>query len=371
MPILDLQKRTRELGRIRIGHQVEGTRRDGSTYTRPEKLDRFRLTSQSKALLDKVAELYGGTVEEWTPRGGVQQWEVVTDAKRIPILVPPQPVTQWHEAWRASGCVHRCDGYTEMITGEPCDPEDPDHKEALTRPTTRLNVVLRNVEGLGVWRLESHGWNAAMELPDAAAFLERAGGYIEGHLALEERKSIGENQKGEAETRKFMVPIIEIDVTPAELLAGKGSIAPPAIGGPVAAITAGSGDSGLQPYFDLLDAAETTGDVMAVFEKAKADGILGEKSTAGKDHPLFVAIGDKGRALSAEAEPVEGQVVDDDEDTTALWMVCIGRAGELGMNLWNVQEALQEFAGVTSAEASVSILEAFLEDLNRREPVNA
>ena len=81
MPILALQKRARELGRIRIGQK--------GAKGQPQKLDRFRLTSPSKHVIEKVAELYGGTVQEWTPAGGAQQWEVITDARRLPIMVPP------------------------------------------------------------------------------------------------------------------------------------------------------------------------------------------------------------------------------------------------------------------------------------------
>src|SRR3954464_4210914 len=107
MPILGLQQRIRELGRIRMGQVVRGS----NGKTRPEKLDRFRLTSASRELLEKVAALYGGEVADWTPaNGGPAQFEVVTEARRLPILVPPQPVTQWYELWSGGGCQRRCDG---------------------------------------------------------------------------------------------------------------------------------------------------------------------------------------------------------------------------------------------------------------------
>ena len=208
MPIANLARRPRELGRIRIGQRVTG--QDGKT--RPAKLDRFRVTSASRLLLDQVAGLYGGEVHVWQPPSGPQQFEVVTAAARIPVLVPPQPVSQWLETWSAGGCVHRCDGVTEVISGLPCDG-GPEHIEA--KPTTRLNVILRDVAAVGVFRLESHGWNAAAELPDMAAFLAQAGGYVDGWLALEERVS-----KAGGQTRRFIVPTIEVDITPAELLAG-------------------------------------------------------------------------------------------------------------------------------------------------------
>src|SRR4051812_47766292 len=166
MPILDIQKRARELGRIRTGSKAA----NGA----PTKLSKFRITSASKPLLEKVAALYGGDVVEWTPVGGAQQWEVYTNVARIPIYVPPQPVTQWYEAWTAGGCIHRCDGETDYITGEACDSYNEDSLHHQSKPTTRLNVVLCEVEGIGFFRLESHGWNAAVELPQAAEFLAQA-----------------------------------------------------------------------------------------------------------------------------------------------------------------------------------------------------
>ena len=37
----------------------------------------------------QIAELYGGQVQPWTPAGGTQQWEVVSDTK-IALVTPAQ-----------------------------------------------------------------------------------------------------------------------------------------------------------------------------------------------------------------------------------------------------------------------------------------
>lgn len=259
MPILDLQKRARELGRIRIG-QVQPT---SGGRTRPAKLDKFRLTSASKALLEKVAALYGGTVKEWTPlNGGAAQWEVLTDATRLPILVPPQPVSQWYELWSGGGCQRRCDGQREILTEAPCLCAQADDR--ICKPTTRLNVVLRDVEGIGVFRLETHGYYAAVELPNVAGFLEQAGGYVGAFLVLEERTVKRDNQ-----TRRFMVPAIEIEgVTPGQLVSGQ--VAAPAVaGGQRAAI-----ESGAQRDFVAdIAAAGSRDDVVALWRAAKDAGV--------------------------------------------------------------------------------------------------
>ncbi|MFJ9558075.1 hypothetical protein ACIRPH_30080 [Nocardiopsis sp. NPDC101807] len=217
MPILDIQQRTRELGRIRIGQ----TQPTSNGKSRPAKLDRFRLTSASRPLLERVAELYGGEVRAWTPaNGGPSQWEVVTNSDRLPVLVPPQAVSQWYELWSGGGCQRRCDGQREILTESPCIC-GPDPATRLCKPTTRLNVVLSDVEGVGVWRLESHGFYAAVELPAVAELLAQTRGYIRASLGLEERTA-----KRSGQTLRWMVPILEVDITPSALMAGEGGIAP-------------------------------------------------------------------------------------------------------------------------------------------------
>lgn len=213
MPILTLQRRSRELGRIRIGQQVPT--KDGKM--RPEKLDKFRVTSASRPLLEKVAALYGGEVVEWNNNGSAQ-FEVFTTSTRLPVLVPPQPVSQFFELWSGGGCQRRCDGNRELLTDKPCLCE-PDPEDRQCKPTTRLNVVLRDVEGVGVFRLESHGYYAATELPTTAEFLAQQAGYIVGWLSLEAR-TVVRNGK----TKRFVVPTIEVDVTPAALMAGGAGI---------------------------------------------------------------------------------------------------------------------------------------------------
>lgn len=263
MPILTLQRRSRELGRIRIGQQVAvGT--DGKT--RPEKLDRFRLTSASRALLDKAAALYGGTVTEWT-NGGATQYEVITTATRLPVLVPPQPVSQWYELWSGGGCQRRCDGEREVLTDQPCLCS-PDPEDRACKPTTRLNVVLRDVEGVGVWRLESHGYYAATELPSTAEFLAQTSGYIQGWLSLEERVIKRNNQ-----TRRFMVPTIEVDVTPAALMTGGGAPAALAAGAPPAAEPPAPPPAKPEPITVAeVRTAATLTELRALYERAKASG---------------------------------------------------------------------------------------------------
>jgi hypothetical protein len=366
MPILDLQKRARELGRIRLGQKAA----NGA----PQKLDRFRFTTNSEALLDKIAALYGGDVRRW--EGGTQTYELISDATRVPIMVPPQPVSQWFEFWTRAGCQHRCDGHTNVLTDEPCDPEDTKHLEAMKKPTTRLNVVLRDVEGIGVWRVETHGWNAAVELPDVAEFLAAAGGYVNGWLSLEQRTSVEQTDSG-PKTRNYMVPIIEIDVTPAQLMAGHGRVAAPALtGGPVGstpALAAGGSD-----YVALAAEVTDAEGIRGLWRQANGAGHM----TQGlNDHLAKRAAelaaqapggdGEGEGAVRAAPSPntpdadgvVDAELVGDEANPDKVWEEIVRVGGECGMTLPDLQDDVAAFLGGTSAgEASGAELQAFLDD---------
>ncbi|WP_019548430.1 hypothetical protein [Streptomyces sulphureus] len=357
MPILDLQQRTRELGRIRIG--VTAPTQSGSK--RPAKLDRFRFTSASKPLLEKVAALYGGTVADWTPaNGGPAAYEVITEARRVPILVPPQPVSQYYELWSGGGCQRRCDGVTELLADRacPCGP-DPERREC--KPTTRLNVVLRDVPGVGVWRLESHGYYAAVELPGVAELLAKAGGYVEAYLGLEERTA-----KRDGQTRRWMVPTIDIDIAPSALMAGQTSTAAVSNVPERAALEAPRPD-----YVALAEAATTAAAVGELWKQAVQAGHM--------DDQIATALRARGETLKQAAPPspqqgeetpelMEAEIVPDDETPDEapedVWFDIIAAAGKHG---WSTAEVEQRFAqandGLHPSTASASRLRAFLEEV--------
>ncbi len=212
MTILQLQRRLMEAGRIRIGQQVPTK----SGKTRPEKLSTFRLTSRDKRRIEAAAQLYGGTPKPWQAPDG-DQWEVITQRDALDVIVPPSEMcfSQSFELWSGGGCQRRCDGVTEQITDSPClcDPDAPECK-----PHTRLSVMLADLSGLGVWRLDSTGWNSAFELAAAVEIIRTAGAngvLLPARLRLEQRRQVSGG-----ETRRFAVPVLDVDITPAQLLGG-------------------------------------------------------------------------------------------------------------------------------------------------------
>jgi hypothetical protein len=215
MMIIDLQRRLAEVGRIRIGQQV-----NGNGKMRPEKLDTFRLTSPDKQKIDHAAQLFGGEVQPWQAPAG-PQWEVITTTAALDVIVPPSDMafSQHFELWSAGGCQRRCDGRTESITqgGCLCDPDDRD-----CDIHTRLSVMLRDLPGLGVWRLDTSGYNAAVELQGAVQVIQLAAGkghMLPARLRLEQRM-VKRQVDGKPQTRRFVVPVLDVEVSPGQLIAG-------------------------------------------------------------------------------------------------------------------------------------------------------
>lgn len=227
MEILTIQRRLVEVGRIRLGEKK--TSQNGSKY--PARLQRFRLTSRDKERLDQAAALYGGTVREWEG-----QFELYTDTNVLPVaVVPGQAVSQAFELWgqkplpggkkTAVICLRRCDGETEYVSDRACLCSEAD--EQVCKPTTRLSVVLTEVPGIGVWRVEAHGWNAATELIGSVRLLESlvaTGRPVRARLRLDFRQ-----QATETETRQFVVPVLDIDHTLGQVLDTIGSAPRPAL----------------------------------------------------------------------------------------------------------------------------------------------
>lgn len=344
MPIVTIQRRARELGRIRIGQQVPTGRKNdkGEPTFRPEKLDRFRITSASLPLLQRVAELYGGEVREWI-NNGAKQYEVITTATRLPILVPPQPVSQYFELWSGGGCRRRCDGETELLKDKPCVCS-PDPAERECKPTTRLNVILSDVEGIGVFRLESHGYYSATELPEVAEFLARAGSYVPAWLSLEQRTVVRDGK-----TRRWMVPTIEVDVTPAALLAGD-TTAPAQITAPRIALPAAEEPDGLAEWVEQVTAADSLDALRELWRTRPVEMLPPEAQLT------FTSRAAEVRAAEAEQDSPTQQSSEVDE----LWMEALSAAPEESSTS-DVETHFTELIGVEPAAATAEDLRRYLD----------
>ena len=211
MAIIGLQRRIREIGRIRIG--VQADTRTGRRA--PKKLDRFRFTSPDRSVIEAAAAIYGGEAQAWD-NNGAAQWEVITDATELRIALPPDPSdmawSQFYESWGGGFCQKRCDGVRDTIRDRACDC-DPENRDC--KPTSRLSVLLPDIAGLGLWRLESHGYYAAVELAGAIDLIQQMAGahaVIPARLRLELRE-VRRLINNKPTVRKFAVPCIDLDVS--------------------------------------------------------------------------------------------------------------------------------------------------------------
>lgn len=296
-PLIDLQRRLVEVGRIRMGEK------NAQGY--PTKLQTWKLTSRDKVRLDAAAECYGGTVIQWEGHEG--QWAVITATNALPILLMPgQTLSQHYELWSGGGCQRRCDGELESISDGPCKC-DPDNREC--KPHSRLAVMLPDVPGLGCWRLDTQGYYAAVELAGAVDLLEMAtvqGVLLPARLRIDQRTSIRGGQ-----TRHYPVPTLDLDIRPLEMIQiARG-------GQPPAPPTSGALNSGVPPSsFTPLPAAAvgpSLSEGLAAVESggstvprtARSAAPIGESgSDFLSDAPLMVPSADNGPSemLASEAQ---------------------------------------------------------------------
>ena len=216
-PLDQQRRRSPEAGRIRIG--VKSGRA-------MKALDTFRFTSPHEAAINQLAARYGGEPKPWSdPMANKGQFEVITPASSIEIMVIPNGLSTGYELWTGGGCARRCDGYVVEVAMKghdepvesPCICNTKGVREC--DPKTRLNVVLPQINFFGVWRLESKGWNAMEELPgmyDMISNFSEDGKMVRAFLNLEQRTS----KSPSGGTKHYVVPTISLAHTPDELMGG-------------------------------------------------------------------------------------------------------------------------------------------------------
>lgn len=342
-PIL-LQRRHAELGRIRLG--------DKGTKGQPQKLTQFRITSPSERHIRDIATLYGGEARPWR-NGNRDEWEVYTEAKSIPVIVVKGGISQWLETWSGGGCIHRCDGVENALTGEQCDPDDPQHQAA--KPTTRLSVMLRDLDALGVWRLESHGWNSAAELPGLVELAMHVADLVPAHLYLAERISVKDGR-----TNRFIVPGLDLEVSPGRLAAiVSGQVQAPAVGGAQQREAIGAARHHEEPRDWLVEVrdATTEGELEALWNQAKEAGAPNEVAVEIRARVAEIQEANRDRDVERFVE-VQQQANADD-----VWFAVMAAAGKQGMNTADVEADAEAFLGKPAKDADAGELGRYLEHL--------
>lgn len=343
MPILDLDTRFRELGRLRLGEDLGD---------RPTALEHWRLTSAHHDLLEAAAELYGGTVDVW--RDG---FELTTETSELDVLIPFQDVTagQWLELWQGSTLARRCNGRdivninnageTVVVGPCQCDPASRDCK-----PVTHLRVVLPQLPDLGIWRLVTRSVYAAIELPGAVELLLRTHGgeLAPASLAIELRRG--------GKRRPYVLPVLRTHNTLNQLVEAGGSPpaalaapSPPAGSAPAANPSAaapsrpaelGNPDIASEAPRSPVDApTEEAGPPAHTFPKIDLWRRLGRLLA---DNPVSELTTDNPKALIGTLEELEELMLELGlwSPTTAGVLPLDSSAARLGLDDWRVRGVL-------------------------------
>jgi hypothetical protein len=242
--LVGVQRRLALVGRLRYGEAVPN--KDPKKRSYPRALSKWRLTSASQELLEAAREIYGGKVRPWEGAPDEGFFELYTDSAELDVVLPPvysaedgtptYPYMQAFELWQGATLERRCDGETatlpkgRSLADHPCVCRaaglEPGRDKTACAVVTRVTVMLPRLPGLGVWRMDSHGWTVATQLPGTLDLLSRAAAqrrFVPATLRLEQRSRKVRGDDGKVETNRFIVPVLDLGVTPAQLMAAIGA----------------------------------------------------------------------------------------------------------------------------------------------------
>ena len=224
MSPLPIRASLRRAGTIRMGWQ-DGNRPVQSTRG-------FVITTRERQVAEDVAGYVGQDVEEYDQDRSDDRFRVFTETESLPVLVPPVPDSYraWFEVWSGGGVQKRCDGQYDFIAEAMCSC-DPDPAERECAPYTRLTLMLPFVRGLVGFQLSSKGFHAAQELGAMAPLFDSAaarGVAIPARLLFERR-----SQRVGGQTRRFVVPALDVDVSSEAFLGSVGMLSDAAKPSPV------------------------------------------------------------------------------------------------------------------------------------------
>jgi hypothetical protein len=310
--ILTMKRQAAELGRIRTGYSRPNPK-GGRPI--PVRSKTFILTTHSRDYATAAANLYGGTVEQWTPQNTtIAQYRVITEATELRAILPAgDPLSQANEMWTGGGCARRCDGETEQLSRQPCIclaryGEDwhlrkPDE---VCRPTSRITVMLPDLPDLGVWRLETKSYYAADAMAGGVDTVLQATdgrGLMPVRMWIEQRKSVRNG-----ETKNYPVVMV-VPSLPTLRQALSGPLSTAAALDPASAGRAAI-EAPRPNYVAEARACRTVEDARNVWRRARDAGHV---QADGKD-PLSVELIQIARDIEAGVDTRTGEVPDEPDD---------------------------------------------------------
>ena len=194
------------VGRFRAGHQIG---------KRPQALSEFRVTSDDPAVVDKIAEMFGGTAQEWDNER--QPYEVFTTAASVDVIV--EKIFSSMTLWGRNAPIRKCDGatisYPEESKGESCEcakfTSMSDRKAAAERgtgcaPDIAIRFRLADAPDLGVFEYKTGSWSLARDIGDVERTLADLGDRATGTLTL----TPVEFTTSEGQLRKFTKMVVDL-----------------------------------------------------------------------------------------------------------------------------------------------------------------
>ena len=381
MPILGLPTRTASIGDIRIGLPKGHA---ANTTNHVAKLSTLRFTSPVEHMIKAIASLYGGEPTRWQHPNRGPQWEVITSATDIPVMVPRQLIDPWYELWGQTegkngrkspvGCLRRCDGQHEVIRNTECLC-DPHKREC--KPHTRWVLGLAQLQGTGVWTCRSTGMNAAAEmsgeLADWVAKIPH-GVRVPARLTLTERSSTEMNERGELVPQKYGVLVVSFDEVTSTDFGDAGRLAAieTAAAAPARqALPAGTGDNTdftVSLYRDAISA--TSRDQLADIWRRAGQGGVEDKSletllkqraaTFPADPARPTSGAGSGATPPTPEQPAQRQAEPQQDDNPDARMAALqtlmATAGQAGLATSNVAKLLGDRHGVTIQTATTGQL---------------
>lgn len=180
---------------------------------RPMALEEWRVTTADPEVADKVAELFGGTPQEWNTKTD-ERLEVLTTESTVKVILDgPDAVRAGLVLWgRNNKPIRRCDGVTQA-DGQACVcPSDINARKEAAKEGTGCDIsigitfTLADDPDLGVWRFQSSSWTLAKEIKTATDALDKIQGPALAELSLVHVSY--ETRAGQR--REFTKPVLNI-----------------------------------------------------------------------------------------------------------------------------------------------------------------
>lgn len=162
---------------------------------KPMSLDAWRVTTGEKEVAESIAQLMGGSVNEWETSKD-DFLEVLTGKDSVEVVISGvKAIKSTLVLWGQRGPIHECDGVTSLLSddfGQPCGcPSLLADRKALAKagrgpaPNTKVEFRLAEDYDLGLGQFVSTSWELVKVLHEIANDLDEVGDEALCELSLE------------------------------------------------------------------------------------------------------------------------------------------------------------------------------------------